>query len=64
MAERTYSAAARKKLAPRRNPYYMAIPDIEGAYIGFRKEVRFQCGGRAIGANKHSEPGGLLRGTD
>lgn len=37
MVERIDTAAARKKLAPRRNPYYMAIPDVDGAYVGFRR---------------------------
>jgi len=31
------SAVARSKLAPRREPYWMALPDIDGAYVGFRR---------------------------
>lgn len=37
MANRIDTAAGRRKLEPRRNPYYLAIPDIEGAYVGFRR---------------------------
>ena len=37
MADRIDTAAARRKLAPRRNPYYLAIPDIDGAFVGFRR---------------------------
>jgi integrase len=37
MKSRIDSAAARRKLAPRREPYYAPIPDVEGAYVGFRR---------------------------
>lgn len=37
MANKIDTVAGRRKLAPRRNPYYLAIGDIEGAYVGFRR---------------------------
>jgi integrase len=37
MIARIDTVSGRKKLAPRRSPYWMAISDIEGAYIGFRR---------------------------
>jgi integrase len=37
MADRIDTVSGRKRLAPRRSPYWMAIPDIDGAYIGFRR---------------------------
>jgi integrase len=37
MKSRIDSAAARRKLAPRREPYYMPVPDVDGAYVGFRR---------------------------
>lgn len=37
MKQRIDTSAARSNLAPRREPYWMAIPDIDGAYVGFRR---------------------------
>ena len=37
MADKIDTVAGRRKLTPRRNPYYLAIPDIDGAYVGFRR---------------------------
>ena len=37
MKNRIDSAAARRKLEPRREPYFMPIPDVDGAFVGFRR---------------------------
>lgn len=37
MANRVDTAAGRAKLAPRREPYWLPVPDITGAYVGFRR---------------------------
>lgn len=37
MAHRVDTAAGRAKLLPRREPYWLAVPDVTGAYVGFRR---------------------------
>ena len=37
MAYQIATAAGRRKLEPRREPYWMAIGDIEGAFVGYRR---------------------------
>ncbi|MGE0290243.1 MAG: tyrosine-type recombinase/integrase [Bradyrhizobium sp.] len=47
------TAASRSRLAPRAEPYWMALDDIFGAYVGFRSGpntwvARFRQGGRQV----------------
>ena len=37
MSDKIDTVAGRRKLEPRRSPYWMAIGEIEGAYVGFRR---------------------------
>ena len=37
MTDKIDTVTGRRKLDPRRSPYWMAIPDVDGAYIGFRR---------------------------
>ena len=37
MANKIDTVAGRKKLEPRREPYWLAISDVDGAYVGFRR---------------------------
>lgn len=37
MKDRIDTIAARRKLPPRREPYFMPVPDVDGAYVGFRR---------------------------